>query len=66
MFASVATAFVSQWSNGEMGNVTPESEQLRAVKRLIEALDRDERAMLRPWLLAKFDVQGYPQSRGGE
>lgn len=47
------------WSTQQMANTTPESEQLQAVKRLIEALSTDERARLRPWLLARFDARGY-------
>lgn len=31
---------------------------LAAVKTLIERLAAKDRSMLRPWLLAKFDVQG--------
>ena len=32
---------------------------LPEVQRAIERLPREERAMLRPWLLAHFDVRGY-------
>lgn len=43
-------------------NLTTESVFLVQVKHLIEThLTRAERAALRPWLLARFDVQGYPQ-----
>lgn len=48
-----------------MPNVSPESLLLQAVKMLIAALPASERAALRPWLLAKFDAQGYAQ-RGFE
>jgi hypothetical protein len=49
-----------------MPNSTPESLLLQAVKMLIRALSASERAMLRPWLLATFDVQGHPQRRFDE
>ena len=42
-----------------------ESEQVKEVKRLIEALTPKERAMLAPWLLARYNVQGYPNPRTG-
>lgn len=45
-----------------MPNQTPESKQLQAVKKLIAALAPGERARLRPWILAKFDVQGIENS----
>ena len=32
---------------------------LREVQRQIELLDREDRAMLRPWILARYDVRGY-------
>ena len=32
---------------------------LEDVQRAIERLAREDRAMLRPWLLAHFDVRGY-------
>lgn len=35
------------------------SASLRDVQRLIEGLDREDRAMLRPWILARYDVRGY-------
>lgn len=44
-----------------MPNVSRESVVLQAVKILIGALSAQERAMLRPWLLAKFDVRGDEQ-----
>jgi hypothetical protein len=45
-----------------MPNTTPETENLREVKRLIaKGLGDEERWRLRSWLLAKFDVQGKPQ-----
>lgn len=34
---------------------------MQAVKILIRALPPSGRAMLRPWLLAAFDVRGYAQ-----
>jgi hypothetical protein len=45
-------------------NCTPESAYVRQVKHLIEThLTTAERARLRPWLLAHFDVQGYGRAR---
>ena len=35
---------------------------LEEVQRDIERLPREDRAMLRPWILARFDVRGYPAS----
>jgi hypothetical protein len=32
---------------------------LHEVQRLIERLEREDRAMLRPWILARYDVRGY-------
>ncbi|HEX3550506.1 MAG TPA: hypothetical protein VHT53_09025 [Candidatus Elarobacter sp.] len=32
---------------------------LREVQRQIESLEREDRAMLRPWILARYDVRGY-------
>jgi hypothetical protein len=32
---------------------------LHEVQRQIERLDREDRAMLRPWILARYDVRGY-------
>lgn len=32
---------------------------LHDVQRQIERLDREDRAMLRPWILARYDVRGY-------
>ena len=43
-----------------MPNLTPESLLLQAVKLLVRALPASERSRLRPWLLAAYDVQGYP------
>jgi hypothetical protein len=37
----------------------PEPANLHEVQRLIERLDREDRAMLRPWILARYDVRGY-------
>jgi hypothetical protein len=37
----------------------PGATTTEAVKAQIERLPRGERAMLRPWLLARFDVRGY-------
>jgi hypothetical protein len=39
------------------------NDQPEAVKAMIAALPPNERAMLRPWLLAKFDVQGNARPR---
>jgi hypothetical protein len=33
------------------------------VKNLIDRLDRKDREMLRPWVLAHYDVRGYKQKR---
>ncbi len=46
-----------------MPHLTPESVLLVAVKSLIGLLGPDERARLRFWVAAKFDVHGYPQAR---
>jgi hypothetical protein len=35
---------------------------LEEVQRAIERLPREDRATLRPWILARFDVRGYPAS----
>jgi hypothetical protein len=40
----------------------PGGMTLEEVQRAIERLPRDERATLRPWILARFDVRGYPCS----
>jgi hypothetical protein len=37
----------------------PEPPNLHDVQRQIERLDREDRAMLRPWILARYDVRGY-------
>jgi hypothetical protein len=34
---------------------------LEQVKAMIERLDRADRAMLRPWMLARYDAQGQRQ-----
>ncbi|HYW53939.1 MAG TPA: hypothetical protein VE826_08215 [Dongiaceae bacterium] len=36
-----------------------EPANLHDVQRQIERLDRQDRAMLRPWILARYDVRGY-------
>ncbi len=36
-----------------------EPPNLHDVQRQIERLDREDRAMLRPWILARYDVRGY-------
>ena len=36
----------------------PDSPEVRTVKNLIAQLRPSERAFLRPWILAKFDVAG--------
>jgi hypothetical protein len=46
-----------------MSNETPESPLLRAVKLLVTILPRTERAALRPWLLAKYAVDGSEAQR---
>jgi hypothetical protein len=40
----------------------PGAVSLEEVQRDIERLPREDRAMLRPWILARFDVRGYPAS----
>ena len=42
-------------------NQTTESPLLIAVKMLVALLVPRERAMLRPWLLARYDVRGDDQ-----
>jgi len=37
----------------------PPPATLREVQRQIELLEREDRAMLRPWILARYDVRGY-------
>ena len=37
-----------------------DSPLLVVVKALVDILSPDDRARLRPWILAKFDVRGYP------
>jgi len=32
---------------------------LAQVKAMIEKLPREDRAMLRPWILGRYDVRGY-------
>jgi hypothetical protein len=39
---------------------TPPTFDLSAVKRAVEDLPREDRARLRPWILAAFDVRSYP------
>jgi hypothetical protein len=41
---------------------TAASPALDEVQRAIARLDREDRAMLRPWVLAHYDVRGYPAS----
>jgi hypothetical protein len=41
----------------------PRLTGLDAVKAAIRLLPREDRAMLRPWLLACFDVRGYEERR---
>jgi hypothetical protein len=36
-----------------------EPANLHEVQRQIERLEREDRAMLRPWILARYDVRGY-------
>ena len=43
-----------------------DSPEVRAVKVAIAALKPSERAFLRPWLLAKFDVSGNLQAKLGD
>lgn len=43
-----------------MGNPSEDSPLLVVVKALVDILSPDDRARLRPWVLAKFDVRGYP------
>jgi hypothetical protein len=32
---------------------------LYEVQQMIEKLSREDRALLRPWILARYDVRGY-------
>lgn len=41
---------------------TSRSLDIVAVKRAIADLPRADRALLQSWILARFDVRGYPQS----
>lgn len=45
-----------------------EPPTLEETKAVIDRLSSGDRAKLRPWLLARFDVRGYvnPSMRGGE
>ena len=43
-----------------MGNSSEDSPLLVVVKALVDILAPNDRARLRPWILAKFDVRGYP------
>ena len=36
-----------------------EPPTLHEIQRAIEKLGREDRAMLRPWILARYDVRGY-------
>lgn len=38
----------------------PPTFDLAAVKRAISDLPRQDRARLQSWILARFDVRGYP------
>jgi hypothetical protein len=40
----------------------PPTFDLAAVKRAIEDLPRQDRARLQSWILARFDVRGYPNT----
>ena len=50
-----------------------EQPTLHEIQRAIERLGREDRAMLRPWILAHYDVRGYraagygrpPETGGG-
>jgi hypothetical protein len=46
-----------------MPNTTPESVLLVAIKALIGLLPASERAALRPWILAKYAVDGAAAQR---
>jgi hypothetical protein len=43
-----------------MPNETPESVLLVAIKSLVGLLAPSERSRLQTWILARFDVSGYP------
>lgn len=32
---------------------------MHEIQRAIERMGREDRAMLRPWILARYDVRGY-------
>lgn len=40
-----------------------DSPTLDEIKSLIAKMSASDRAMLRPWILARFDVQGNPMPR---
>jgi hypothetical protein len=42
-----------------MPNESPKSSTVRAIESLFEVLEPAERARLRSWILAKYDVRGY-------
>ncbi|MDF2435221.1 MAG: hypothetical protein JWP44_4852 [Mucilaginibacter sp.] len=44
----------------------PPAFDLAAVKRAICDLPRQDRARLQSWILARFDVRGYPEPGGGQ
>jgi hypothetical protein len=46
------------------GDQGPEPADLHEVQRSIERLAREDRAMLRPWILARYDVRGYCRATG--
>lgn len=46
-----------------MPNETPKSSTHQAIEQLIEAMPPDDRARLRVWILARFDVDGRPKPK---
>jgi hypothetical protein len=46
-----------------MPNETPESVLLVAIKSLVGLLGPAERSRLQTWILARFDVSGYPHRK---
>jgi len=46
-----------------MLNETPKSLTQQAIEHLIETMVADERARLRVWILARFEVDGRPKPK---
>jgi len=46
-----------------MPNETAKSPTRQAIEQLIETMVADERASLRVWILARFEVDGRPKAK---